>query len=221
MIAGTLTDKGMNDAGKMIARIDDKPYEVPGYILPYLAPIEKGTRVEYTESNEVITKIMTSTKSPAPLQEKMMKAGFGVSNTVPSPTPAEMPAKKPVKVFDGAILSINHERRSLALDGGAILVWSSDKDEVLKKFNARYKCRVEHDGEHLLSIVSTFVPNTAGKSAGKNEKLIVMQHNFGIVAEVFMECNAFQDQDYNEALELIYGKTKDISDRMMKDCGGA
>lgn len=60
-----------------------------------------------------------------------------------------------------------------------------------------------------------------GSGNGKNELLIVAQHNFGIVAEVFMECTSFQDIEPKDALREIYRLNKLVSERMMKDCGGA
>jgi hypothetical protein len=57
-------------------------------------------------------------------------------------------------------------------------------------------------------------------SNGKNEKLIVYQHNFGIVAEVFLEVNLGDETlDFDTVLAKIYTETKKISDQMMQDCG--
>jgi hypothetical protein len=55
---GLLNDKGMNDAGVMVARIDDKPYEVLSYVLPFLEKLEKGAQVEvFTNKDGKISKI--------------------------------------------------------------------------------------------------------------------------------------------------------------------
>ncbi|MCK9593567.1 MAG: hypothetical protein M0Q91_16310 [Methanoregula sp.] len=206
MTAGVLTDKGMNDAGKMIARINDKPFEVPGYVLPYLAFIEKGSQVEYSESNEVITKIAAVKKA---------EESQPVKSTVTKPA---------VKPFDGAILSINHEQRKLALDGGAILVWSKELDDQMKNFHARYKCKVEHDGERLISIVSTFVPSNGngGKSTyHRNEKLIAFLalHRDAVQAATF--CHTPDVQDYNKFMDVVYDRAKTDLEDAIKDFGGS
>ena len=55
---------------------------------------------------------------------------------------------------------------------------------------------------------------------GKNEKLIVMQHNFGIVAESYFSCFPGEEVvDFDAVMNRIYMKTKEISDLMMQDCG--
>jgi hypothetical protein len=45
---GLLNDKAMNDDGVWITRIDDKPYKVLSYVVPFLEKIEKGSQVEIT-----------------------------------------------------------------------------------------------------------------------------------------------------------------------------
>jgi hypothetical protein len=207
MTVGVLTDKGLvPDTGKMIARINDKPFEVPGYVLPYLAFIEKGSQVEYSESNEVITKI-AAIKKPE------------VSQPVKSPV-----SKPEVKLFDGAILSINHEQRKLALDGGAILVWPKELDDQMKNFHARYKCKVEHDGEHILSIVSTFVPSNGngGKSTyHRNEKLIAFLalHRDAVQAATF--CHTPDTGNYDQFMDTVYARAKSDLEDAIREFGGA
>jgi hypothetical protein len=126
MTPTVLTDKGTTD-GKTFALINGVRYDVPGYVLPYLNEIEKGTQIEYNENNQILTRIWRRSATPT---------------------------------------------------------------------------------------------QTSPNSNGKNNKLIVYQHNFGIVAEVFLDCNALDEMpDFNESLTIIYGKTKEISDQMMRDCG--
>ena len=69
---GTLNDKGMNDAGVMVARIDEKPYEVLPYVLPFLEKLEKGSQVEVTLNKDHKISKITRAKS-----QQRDKAGFG------------------------------------------------------------------------------------------------------------------------------------------------
>ncbi len=77
---GTLNDKGMNDTGVMVARIDDKPYEVLSYVLPFLEKLEKGSQVEATLNKDHKISKITRAKGQqrnADTQTAMDKAGFG------------------------------------------------------------------------------------------------------------------------------------------------
>ena len=54
----------------------------------------------------------------------------------------------------------------------------------------------------------------------KNEKLIVYQHNFGIVADSYFSCFPLDDEpNFDTVMKAIYEKTREISDQMMQDCG--
>lgn len=205
MTVGVLTDKGVaTDTGKMIARINDKPYDVPAFLLPDLAGIEKKTEVVYEQSNNVLSKIAAVKKAEL---SKPVKPAV---------------SKPEVKVFEGAILSINHEKRALALDGGAILVWSSDLDNEMKAFHARYKCKVEHDGERVLSIVSTFVPSAPKNGNGhRNERLIAFLalHRDAVQAATF--CHTPDAQDYDKFMDAVYDRAKADLEDAIREFGGA
>jgi len=127
---GTLNDKGMNDAGVMVARIDEKPYEVLPYVLPFLEKLEKGSRVEATLNvDHKISKIqrakgqqrdkvgfgqlpdgtkevMTEAEERALLEQsteaqKRKAAGFG------APTPGTTPPQQEtIKAPEGGIAGI-------------------------------------------------------------------------------------------------------------------
>lgn len=86
MTLGTLTDKGMNDNGVMIARISvdgapDQPFEVLSYVLPFLEKCEKGGQVEFTTKDRKISKIAPVRKGAGAMPkgdstEKREAAGF-------------------------------------------------------------------------------------------------------------------------------------------------
>lgn len=86
MTLGTLTDKAMNDAGVMIARISvdgaaDQPFEVLSYVLPFLEKCEKGGQVEFTTKDRKISKIAPVKKGAGAMPkgdstEKRQAAGF-------------------------------------------------------------------------------------------------------------------------------------------------
>jgi hypothetical protein len=88
---GELTDKGMDDVGKMFARIDDVPYECLPATFSFLERLEKGWQVEYhLDKENKIRKIARVPKAPAKADEgfttadKMKKAGFNQPTTGPA-----------------------------------------------------------------------------------------------------------------------------------------
>ena len=66
---GTLNSKAMDDKGVMIARIDEKSYEVLSYVIPFLEKIETGRQVDATIKDDRITKIMRVKQSSAPMKQ--------------------------------------------------------------------------------------------------------------------------------------------------------
>ena len=82
---GELSDKGMSDDGKMIARIDDVPFVCIPKTYPFLERLEKGWQVGYelNEENQII-KIFRAPKPALPKEDgfttadRMKKAGFNV-----------------------------------------------------------------------------------------------------------------------------------------------
>ena len=129
MTLGILNDKWTSEAGRVFAKINNKPFEVTGYVIAELDDIEKGSTVDYTETNDIIRKIAGRKK----------------------------PVTKPVPV-------------------------------------------------------QTMFTN------GKNEKLIVMQHNITMVSDLFIASNPFENFSFEESLDRIYEKAKEITERMMRDC---
>jgi len=123
---GTLNDKGMNDAGVMVARIDEKPYEVLSYVLPFLEKLEKGLQVEVTlNKDHKISKISRAKgqqRNPS-TQVAMDKAGFGPEtkqeerkDCTSSITPAANPSNSTgLKTVEGQITAINYEKRGIAI----------------------------------------------------------------------------------------------------------
>jgi hypothetical protein len=96
---GELTDRGMADDGKMIARIDDVPFVCIPKTYPFLEKLEKGYQVGYelNEENQII-KIFRAPKQALPKEDgfttaqKMKAAGFNVPNqsaTAPKETMSE------------------------------------------------------------------------------------------------------------------------------------
>lgn len=53
---------------------------------------------------------------------------------------------------------------------------------------------------------------------GKNQKLIVMQHNFTVVTDLFIASHPLENLDFATSLTEIYTKTKEITEDMMQDC---
>lgn len=191
---GILTDKGQNDAGKMVARINDVPHDVPHHLYADLACCERRMQVEYAETNRVLSRI-------APVKAET----------------AQTPVKPEIKPYTGSVLSINWTTKAIALTDGPILSLPPELEAAVDQFKPRYKVKVEHDGDRLVSIKSNFVPSNDRKP----EKLITMQHNFTAVSGIFSTCTVMQPVDFEESLELIYGKAKEITERMMNDCRGA
>ena len=85
---GELTDRGMSDDGKMIARIDDVPFTCIPKTYPFLEKLERGYQVEYElEEQKRIKKIWRAKKAAAQkagdgftTADKMKAAGFNVPN---------------------------------------------------------------------------------------------------------------------------------------------
>jgi hypothetical protein len=81
---GTLNSKAMDDNGVMVARIDEKPYKVLSYVLPFLERIETGAQVEVTITQDdrisKINRVRQQQRDPETAQ-KMSKAGFGEPQT--------------------------------------------------------------------------------------------------------------------------------------------
>ena len=83
---GTLTDKGMSDDGKMIARIDDVPFTCIPKTYPFLEKLERGYQVEYNLNAENQIEKIWRAKKAAPQKagdgfttaDKMKAAGFNV-----------------------------------------------------------------------------------------------------------------------------------------------
>jgi len=110
---GTLNDKGMNDAGVMVARIDEKPYEVLSYVLPFLEKLEKGSQVEVTlNKDHKISKIQRAKgqqRDPS-TQTAMDKAGFGD----PSPGAPQETIKAPEGGIAGIVAATKANAERLA-----------------------------------------------------------------------------------------------------------
>lgn len=85
---GELSDKGVDDDGKMVARIDDVPFTCIPKTYPFLEKLERGYQVEYELDEENRIKKIWRAKKAAPQKEgdglttaqKMKAAGFTVPN---------------------------------------------------------------------------------------------------------------------------------------------
>jgi hypothetical protein len=96
---GELSDKGMSDDGKMIARIDDVPFVCIPKTYPFLEKLERGYQVEYELDEENRIKKIWRAKKAAPQKagdgfttaQKMKAAGFTVPNQSSSSPKEVMP----------------------------------------------------------------------------------------------------------------------------------
>ena len=86
---GELSDKGLSEDGKMVARIDDVPFTCIPKTYPFLEKLERGYQVEYNlNADNQIEKIWRA-KKPAPQKagdgfttaQKMKAAGFNMPET--------------------------------------------------------------------------------------------------------------------------------------------
>lgn len=197
---GILTDKGMAlDTGRMIARINDVPFDVPSHLLVDLAACEKKSSVEYTETNKVLTRI-------APVREE---------------PPTRSPPPK-LTVYDGRVLSINWTTKSIALDAGPILSFTPEQEAVVDQFKPRYKVKVEHDGERLISIKSNFVPAaTHSNGNGRNEKLIAFLALHRDAVQGATICNTPDTRDYGQFMDDVFARAEDDLRRAFEKYGGA
>ncbi|MCK9591442.1 MAG: hypothetical protein M0Q91_05465 [Methanoregula sp.] len=160
MTEGTLTDKGMNDDGVWIARIDDKPYPVLGYVLPFLEKVEKGAWCEYTLKDGKVSKISKIKNNPQgtpagrkgvvdvagdavdKAKEKMAKAGFG------QPAEQGKPTDGLPKTVEGKLSVINTEARTFNLwreDFKITISWIPSQDSLMAKFKQWDKVKVTYE----------------------------------------------------------------------------
>src|SRR5512133_559728 len=124
---GTLTDKGMTDEGTMIARIDDRPFPVLPYVIPFLDKCERGSKVEFTTKDGKISKI-NRVKPGAVVdiacdaieqaKQRMEKAGFGQptgGNTTDCMSTKTPDATGLPKTLEGKISAIYPENNTFVL----------------------------------------------------------------------------------------------------------
>jgi hypothetical protein len=159
------------------------------------------------------------------------KAGFNQpTQTGPKPTPAPMaaapaPKENSLKTLEGVFGYIDMEKKTAAFkteEFSVQVIWMQHLNEKMLKFKSGYKAKItyEHAGNSntLIEIVSLYKKGGGGGNyPPQNERLIVIQSNFRTLMNLFNACTCPDSQDFDAAVELIYGKALDITDRMMKD----
>jgi len=123
---GILTDKGMNDDGVMIARIDDTPYPVLPYVLPFLEKCMKGNTVEYLLKDGKIGKIAPVRAPSGPT------ATGGTSETCTSPKASPAAPANGLKKVEGQIVFLDVPAHKISIktrDGNTYtFVWPPGVD---------------------------------------------------------------------------------------------
>lgn len=172
---GTLTDKGLSDRGVMIARIDDRPFDVLPHVLPFLDKIEKGSVVDFFTKDGKISKIQKAKKSAEKTPEQMAAereehnnktkaAGFQTAaqvkqeqaNTQSSCTSPEKSAtanpsnSTGLKTAEGQIVEIDHAAHKITVKDrtGALhsMIWGPQLNDQMQKLKQWWFTKIT--GEH-------------------------------------------------------------------------
>ena len=131
------------------------------------------------------------------------------------------------KTFEGKILSINQEKRMLALDGGEILTWDSSQDSTMSKYKTKYGCKVRYEGEKLVDIQPVYPDNkgySGGKSGGgkapyqpRNDKLILLQSCLKAEIEMYCHCTQPGTQNFDKAMDICIERAITDTKTLLKE----
>ena len=273
---GELTDRGMADDGKMIARIDDIPYTCIPKTYPFLERLEKGWQVGYelNEENQII-KIFRAPKSALPKEDgfttadRMKKAGFNVPEketmtesevaalkargeeakrekahneemAAKSKEAKEQPKDKPlesgIKVVQGQIVAFDAGAHSLTVKDikgeSHPMMWKGPLTASMEKLKQWFFVSIsaEKSGEIWVVIDQTYykkpaewpVSQKSGYGGGKpfvprNEKIIVMQSSLKACVDLFQQTTCPDTVEFDQAVDVVYAKALEITNRIMKD----
>jgi len=158
MTLGTLTDKAMNDAGVMIARISvdgaaDQPFEVLSYVLPFLEKCEKGGQVEFTTKDRKISKIAPVKKGAGAMPkgdstEKRQAAGFDNPPETNTTTPA---TNTGLKVVEGQIVFLDAGAHKITVKDRAgtshAFIWPAPMNDQMAKLKQWFFIRATGEQE--------------------------------------------------------------------------
>lgn len=180
---GTLTDKGMSDDGKMIARIDDTPFVCIPITYPFLERIEKGWQTEYELNDEnQIKKIKRAPKQPAlkpdekfTTADKLKSAGFNqpekevmkeseveALKARSEQAQKEKPPEPEIKKVQGQIIEFDagvHHLTVKDIEGTSHeMIWASNLAEKMEKLKQWFFVTIslEKSGEYWKVIDQTY-----------------------------------------------------------------
>ena len=276
---GELSDKGMSDDGKMIARIDDIPYTCIPKTYPFLERLEKGWQVGYelNEENQII-KIFRAPKPALPKEDgfttadRMKKAGFNVpeketmtesevaalkargeeakrekahaeemaakskeAKEKPAPQP-DKPLESGIKIVQGQIVAFDAGAHSLTVKDikgeSHPMMWKGPLTASMEKLKQWFFVSIsaEKSGEIWVVIAQTYykkpaewpVSQKSGYGGGKpfvprNEKIIVMQSSLKACVDLFQQTTCPDTVEFDQAVDVVYAKALEITNRIMKD----
>ena len=281
---GELSDKGMSDDGKMVARIDEVPFVCIPKTYPFLEKLEKGWQVEYNlNSDNQIEKIWKAKKPAAQKDDgfttaqKMKAAGFNVneSHTAPKETmtasevealkargeqaakekahneemaakskeakekpapPQDKPLESGIKVVQGQIIAFDAGAHSLTVKDikgeSHPMMWKGALVEKMEKLKQWFFVSIsaEKSGDIWVVIDQTYYKKPAewpvsqkpGYGGGKpfvprNEKIIVMQSSLKACVDLFQQTTCPDTVEFDQAVDVVYAKALEITNRIMKD----